>query len=463
MSCLQFIIVRLELVNTEQADARCSHNAVMSKSRPLPQRNEMPVISLKHVSKKYPIYRRSSDKLLEILTLKRRRFHDEFWALRDINLEVEPGTTVGIIGANGSGKSTLLQLVAGIMAPTLGVLEVKGKVAALLELGAGFNPNFTGRENVYMNASILGLQKGEVDRRFSEIEDFASIGNFIDQPVKTYSSGMFMRLAFAVAINVDPEVLLVDEALAVGDIVFQHRCMHRIDQLRRSGKTILFVSHDLQAVTRFCDRTVLLDAGSLVTQGEPYTVVQKYLEIFFERERRQKHLPGDALPVVGRIDPSITVVSTIPHMDHRFGNGKAAIQGILVLDTQHQVLNQARAEDVVIVRISARFEEGVEHPIIGFTLRDHLNVEISSTNTSYERVKLPPAQAGDYITVDFSVRVPRMRPGSYSISPAVASGNIWEHDICDWIDNAYILTLLDTELVYGMWKLEVEASYRVTR
>ncbi len=423
----------------------------------------MAVISLEHVSKKYPIYRKSSDKLLELLTFRRRSLHEEFWALRDINLAVETGSTVGIIGANGSGKSTLLQLVAGILRPTEGVLCVEGKVAALLELGAGFNPNFTGRENVYMNASILGLQKAEVDERFSGIEDFASIGPFIDQPVKTYSSGMFMRLAFAVAINVDPEILLVDEALAVGDIVFQHRCMHRIDQLRRAGKTILFVSHDLQAVTRFCDRTVLLDQGRLIEEGEPYAVVQKYLEIFFERERRQKHLPGDDLPVVGQIDPSITVVNTIPHMDKRFGNGKARIHGILVLNGKHQVLNQVRAEDSVFVRISAKFEERVEHPIIGFTLRDHLNVEISSTNSSYERMKLPSAQPGDFITVDFRVRVPPMRPGSYSISPAVASGNIWEHDICDWIDNAYILTLLDTELVYGMWKLDVEASYRVTR
>jgi hypothetical protein len=314
-----------------------------------------------------------------------------------------------------------------------------------------------------MNASILGLQKAQVDDRFGEIEGFASIGEFIDQPVKTYSSGMFMRLAFAVAISVDPEVLLVDEALAVGDIVFQHRCMHRIDQLRRSGKTILFVSHDLQAITRFCDTTVLLDHGSVVQEGEPYAVVQKYMEIFFERERRHKPLPGDELPTVGRIDPSIAVVNTIPHMDRRFGNGKARIHGILVLDTQHRVLNQARAEDTVVVRITARFEEAVEHPIIGFTLRDHLNIEISSTNTSYEKLKLPPAHAGDYVTVDFRVLIPRMRPGSYSISPAVAGGNIWEHDICDWIDNAYILSLLDTELVYGMWKLDVEASYRVTR
>ncbi|MBI4456999.1 MAG: ABC transporter ATP-binding protein [Acidobacteria bacterium] len=422
----------------------------------------MTAISLEHVSKKYPIYRKPSDKLLELLTLKTRSFHDEFWALKDVNLHIEPGSTVGIIGANGSGKSTLLQLVAGILRPTLGVISVQGKVAALLELGAGFNPNFTGRENVYMNASIMGMQKAEVDERFSEIEWFASIGEFMDQPVKTYSSGMFMRLAFAVAINVDPEVLLVDEVLAVGDIVFQHRCMHRITQLRRAGKTILFVSHDLQAVIRFCDRTVLLDHGSVIEEGEPYAVVQKYLEIFFERERRRKHLTGDDLPYIGRIDPSITVVNTIPHMDRRFGNGKARIHGILVLDGQHRVLNQIRADDTVIVRITARFEELVEHPIIGFTLRDHLHVEISSTNTSYEKMKLPPAHPADFMTVDFRMRVPPMRPGSYSISPAVASGNIWEHDICDWVDNAYILTLLDTELVYGMWKLDVEASYRVT-
>src|SRR5213593_3964413 len=214
----------------------------------------MPVIRARHLSKKYQIYLRPWDKLVEILRLSRTQLHQEFWALEDVSFEIEPGQTVGIIGQNGSGKSTLLQILAGIMRPTAGDCRVGGKVSALLELGSGFNPEFTGRENVFMNGAILGFDTREMQKRIDAIAHFAEIGDFMEQPVKTYSSGMFMRLAFAVAIHVDPDILLVDEALAVGDLVFQHRCMHRMNRLRENGKTILLVTHDLAAVTKLCDR-----------------------------------------------------------------------------------------------------------------------------------------------------------------------------------------------------------------
>ncbi len=418
-------------------------------------------IRLAHLSKKYPIYRRPSDKFLELLSFRRWRRHEEFWALRDVTLTVEKGTTLGVVGCNGSGKSTLLQILAGILRQTRGDCFVQGKVAALLELGAGFNPEFTGRENVYMNGAVLGLTRAQLDERLADILEFAEIGRFVDQPVKTYSSGMFMRLAFAVAIHVDPEILLVDEALAVGDLVFQHRCTNRMRRLREEGKTIVFVTHDLQAVTRFCDRAILLDAGRMLRDGSPREVVEAYQALIFEREREEAG-QGERLPE-GEQDLGLPVVDTIPYVHHRYGEGGAKIIGVIVLASDGRVLNEVRAGQQVRLLVSVRFERDTADPIVGFTVRDKLGVEMASSNTSYEESALPAARAGDVYTAAFDIQVPPLRPGSYSISPAVARGNIWEHRIEDWIDNAYILNLADTGLIYGQMRWPVQVRYRRRR
>lgn len=417
-------------------------------------------IFLRQLSKKYPVYERPSHKLLELVTLRRRQFHREFWALRDVDLEVKPGTTLGIVGQNGSGKSTLLQIVAGILRQSRGDCFVEGNVSALLELGSGFNPEFTGRENVFMNGAIMGLTRRQMEERLPEILEFAEIGDFIDRPVKTYSSGMFMRLAFSVAIHVDPDILLVDEALAVGDLIFQHRCISRIRRLREAGKTILFVTHDLQAVTRFCDRAILLDYGQKLEDGSPDRVVQRYQALIFDRERKAAG-QGESWRANER-DKTLPVVNTIPYIHHRYGKGGAKVLGIILHSTGGEVLNEVRGGDGVRLVISARFHQNVEHPIIGFTLRDRLGVEVTSSNTSYEGLHLPPARAGEIQTVSFRIRVPNVRPGSYSISPAVAQGNIWEHTIEDWIDNAYIVNVADTGLVYGLMRWPVEVSFNAS-
>lgn len=415
-------------------------------------------IFLKNLSKKYPIYERPSHKLLELITLRRKQWHREFWALRDIDLVVNPGTTVGIIGQNGSGKSTLLQIVAGIHRQTRGDCFVRGTVSALLELGAGFNPEFTGRENVFMNGAILGFRREQMDQLLPRILDFAEIGDFIDQPVKTYSSGMFMRLAFAVAIHVDPDILLVDESLAVGDLIFQHRCTNRIRRLREEGKTILFVTHDLQAVTRFCDRAVLLDGGRKLEDGSPEKVVQRYHSLIFERERRRA---GEAdILEPAQEDDQVPVITTVPRIDHRYGEGGAEIMGVILLGEQKQVVNEAMPDDELELIVSARFKKPVKHPIVGFTIRDRMGMELAASNTSYAGLDLPPAVAGETVTVAFKFKIPAVRPDSYSISPAVASGNIWEHQIEDWIDNAYIFTINEAGLIYGLMKWPVKARYR---
>src|SRR5438132_10537888 len=242
-------------------------------------------LRVENVSKQYRTYARPSDRLKESITRGRLRRHQEFWALRDVSFELERGSTVGIVGPNGCGKSTLLQIIAGTLEPTHGNVWHEGRVAALLELGAGFDPEFTGAENVYLNASLLGLSRRETDRLFPSIERFAEIGHFLYQPVKTYSSGMFVRLAFAIAASVEPEIVLVDEALAVGDAVFQHRCLRGIQELQERGTTVLFVSHDLAAVRALCSRAILLNAGSIVADGRPLDVLNRYQKIIMKREQ----------------------------------------------------------------------------------------------------------------------------------------------------------------------------------
>jgi len=420
----------------------------------------MPAIQVQHLSKKYQIYAHRGDKLREVLGLSRKPLHREFWALEDVSFEANQGETLGIIGQNGSGKSTLLQILAGIMRQSRGDCRVNGNIAALLELGSGFNPEFTGRENVFMNGAILGFDTRQMEERFDAITAFAEIGDFIDQPVKTYSSGMFMRLAFAVAVNVDPAVLLVDEALAVGDLIFQHRCMHRMNKLRNGGKTIVLVTHDLGAVTKFCDHAILLDAGHLLEDGRPDLVVQKYHALIFERERRYGGFES-AESERGNVDTwsgegEIPLAGAIPNVDHRFGSGEATLLGVELLNSEGKATREVFGGEKVVVRVSVRFNHDIQNPIVGYTMRDRLGVELTACNTSYAGKVLPPGRKGQVCTSDFHIALPYLATGSYSISPAVAKGEILRHDMCDWIDNALVFNLQSDRLVYGQLRMDVD-------
>ncbi len=420
----------------------------------------MPAIQVRHLAKKYAIYEHPRDKLREVLHLGGRKRHKEFWALEDVSFEIEHGQTLGVIGQNGSGKSTLLQILAGIMRQSRGDCYVTGKVSALLELGSGFNPEFTGRENVFMNGAILGLNKRQMQDRFDAIAHFAEIGAFMDQPVKTYSSGMFMRLAFAVAVNVDPDILLVDEALAVGDMIFQHRCMHRMNRLRAAGKTTVLVTHDLTAVAKFCDRALLLDTGRLIADGSPEAVVNKYRALMFERERQYGQFNGDQKAEAAEraivTGGGMPIVRSIPNIDHRFGNGAARILGVELYDEAGSPSREILGGRPVLLRVSVEFLEYVARPILGYTLRDRLGVDVSASNTNYAGNVLPAAAKGQIYTSDFLIRLPRLSAGSYSFAPAVADGDLQKHDMCDWIDNALVFNLQADELVYGTMKMDVE-------
>ncbi|MGH9659257.1 MAG: ABC transporter ATP-binding protein [Bryobacteraceae bacterium] len=422
----------------------------------------MSQVVFEDVSKSYPIYDSPADRLKELVTPSRFRFHRDFWALRNVSFEIRRGETFCIIGENGSGKSTALQLIAGILHPTSGAVRVNGRVAALLELGSGFNPEFSGRDNVYLNGSILGFSTRQIDERFPQIEEFAEIGDFIHQPVKTYSSGMVVRLAFAVAIHVDPEVLLVDEALAVGDVYFRQRCLRKVHELRARGVTILFVSHSTGDVKAIGDRVLWLDQGRVVDLGEPDRVIARYLGKMIEKDAAYLHqhvLPAPAAPAA-RHAPEI--VDRIPNIDHRHGDGRAEVLGIALVDPQGRPLHALEPLTRIVVRISVRAKERIPLPIVGFMLRNHLGLDFSGTNTTREGVQLPAMAPGDVHTVDFHVDLPELYPGAFSFSPAIADGTLAGYRMCDWIDNAVALEMNrgDSEL-YGFQhfpcRVEVDA------
>lgn len=424
----------------------------------------MSLIQFQAVSKSYPIYSSPSDRLKELLTFNRRKFHEDFWALRDVSFEIPRGETFCIVGENGSGKSTLLQIVAGILAPSSGSAAVNGRVSALLELGSGFNPEFSGRDNVYLNAAILGFSSAQIDRVYRQIEEFAEIGDFINQPVKTYSSGMVVRLAFAVAIHVDPEILIVDEALAVGDIYFRQRCLRKVHEMRARGVTILFVSHAAGDVKALGDRTMWLDKGRVRELGNTDMVVAKYLAAMVEKDTGYLELKHrDPIDRNGPVHAP-EVVTEIPNIDHRYGDNRAEIIGIAVLDPYGRKLPLLEPHSDIVVRISIRAKAALQMPNVGFMVRNHLGVDFAGTNTTREDIELPPMEAGDVYTIDFHLEVPDLYPGSFSFSPAVADGTLINYQMCDWIDNAVSLQMAPGNgQVYGFMHLpcKVEVNARL--
>jgi ABC-type polysaccharide/polyol phosphate transport system ATPase subunit len=412
-------------------------------------------VEFQGVCKSYPIYAAPGDRLKELVTLNRLRCHRDFWALRDVSFSVGRGETFCIIGENGAGKSTLLQMVAGILEPTSGSVAVNGRVSALLELGSGFNTEFTGRDNVYLNGAILGFSSREIDCKYKQIQDFAEIGDFIDQPVKTYSSGMVVRLAFAVAIHVDPEILIVDEALAVGDLYFRQRCMRKVHELRAGGITILFVSHAIADVKAVGDRTLWIERGQVRDIGDTDMVVAKYLAAMAEKDTAYLTLQDRPVAIRQRAaSHPPEVVDRIPNVDHRHGDGRAEVLGIAVLSPRGRPVELLEPASTVVVRISVHAKEVIPRPIVGYMLRNHLGIDFSGTNTTRLGLELPTMLPGDIHTVDFHVDLPELYPGAFSLSPAIADGDLVTYRICDWIDNAITLQMCHGNgQVYGYMHL----------
>jgi lipopolysaccharide transport system ATP-binding protein len=407
----------------------------------------MIALEVKNLAKNYPLDSSQWSRFRHAVAGGRTAAAKGIWALRDVSFHVEQGEAFGIVGANGSGKSTLLQMIAGILQPTEGSIEVNGRLSALLELGSGFAPEFTGRQNVYLNASILGLSHEEIDRRFETIERFASIGNFIDQPIRTYSTGMVLRLAFAVVAHVDPEILIVDEALAVGDIAFRQRCMRRIHDLRAGGTTILFVSHEAGDVKALCERCLWLEAGGLRMIGETDTVIAGYLSATIQRERvrdaESHELRSDPTPVAA---PEI--VKSIQGR-HRYGNGAATITGAELVGPETTVSR-------VTLRFTFRVIKKLPNPIAGFLVRNDKGETIFGSNSVRENFPLPEMEPNDIHTVDFHWTMPPLAAGRYFISLAVSEGTLGEFGVCDYVEDAIAIHLGDPSIA-GYMKLNCSA------
>jgi len=416
-----------------------------------------PALRVEGVSKQYRIYHRPVDRLKESLTRGHWKTHREFWALHDISFEVDAGATTGIIGPNGSGKSTLLQIITGTLEPTHGAVWHEGRIAALLELGAGFNPEFTGIENVFMNASLMGLSKAETERLLPEIASFAEIGEFIHQPLKMYSSGMYIRLAFAAAVAVSPQILIIDEALSVGDAVFQHRCTRRIKEMQEAGTTILFVSHDPGAIRALCSRVILLNAGRMEADGPPADVLDRYQKLIMAQEAAYAEAQ---LARVQETPPAVSVAGVgeehevTPQFTYRHGNLYAEILRVDLLDASGRPITMVESGQLVHLRVRVVFHEDLEDPVYGFVIRNRHGINLYGTNTKVQDIKPGLIRRAERVETTFSFNC-WLAPDLYSISIAVHSPNSVSFD---WMDGVLFFRVFSEIPIEGVANLNARAT-----
>lgn len=434
-------------------------------------------IRVTDLSKCFEIYGAPRDRLkqfilpaLQSLTGKpSKQYFREFWALRDVSFEVKKGETVGIIGRNGSGKSTLLQMICGTLNPTCGSIQTNGRIAALLELGSGFNPEFTGRENVYMNASVLGLSKEEIDTRFNDIAAFADIGDFIEQPVKTYSSGMMVRLAFAVIAYVDADILIVDEALAVGDAFFTQKCMRFLRNFIKTG-TVLFVSHDTGAVVNLCNKAVLLDHGKTIETGSPKDITERYLATLYESTQEvggvrpdeismsviQEHSQSEYRDMRESLINASTLRNDIEVFQFRpdqegFGTGDAEIVSVRLLEKGGAPLSWLVGGEDVILDIRCLAHKDILRPVVGFQFKDRLGQVVFADNTFLVyQFSSHPVTRGRELVARFEFRLPVLPTGDYSITVAIADGSQDSHVQLHWIHDALIVKVHASSVCFGL-------------
>lgn len=370
------------------------------------------VIQVQNLSKVYKLYDKPMDRLKESLGLTRQKKYVEHYALNNVSFDVHRGETVGIIGTNGSGKSTILKIITGVLNPTAGQVQVNGRISALLELGAGFNGEYTGIENVYLNGTMIGFSREEIDAKLQDILDFADIGEFINQPVKTYSSGMFVRLAFAVAINIDPEILIVDEALSVGDVFFQSKCYRKFEEFKEKGKTILFVSHDLSSIGKYCDRVVLLNQGEKLAEGDAKEMVNLFRRVMVNQlgDIQKEKDAGKS----GKKSRNMKEKLNLNPKVLEYGNGYAQITDFAICDNQEYITNTIEKGKEFSVKMRVEFLKDVKDPIFAFTIKDLKGTEITGTNTMYEGSPVTPKKCGDVQEITFTQKM-NLEAGEYML------------------------------------------------
>ena len=408
-------------------------------------------IQVKHLDKMYKLYNKPSDRLRETLGFKVPV--REHYALRDVNFQVERGETVGIIGTNGSGKSTILKIITGVLNPTAGEVKVDGRISALLELGAGFNMEYTGIENVYLNGTMMGFSKEEVDARLQDILDFADIGDFVYQPVKSYSSGMFVRLAFAVAINIDPEILIVDAALSVGDVFFQAKCYRKFEEFKKMGKTILFVSHDLSSISRYCDRVILLNKGVKLEEGSPKQMVDMYKQLLVGQDpakaEEKKEEQKESWSQQFQVNPNML----------EYGTKLAEIVDFAVLDDKDRCTNTIEKGSSFRIRMKVVFHQDIQEPIMAYTFKDIKGTEITGTNTLFEKKSVEHSQAGDSCTVTFEQEM-FLQGGEYLLSFGCTGYKDGEFTVFHRLYDACNITVVSNKNTVGFYDMNSKVEIR---
>lgn len=416
------------------------------------------VISIQNLTKVYKLYERPMDRLKESLNPFKKSYHKDFYALRDVTFEVNKGETIGIIGKNGSGKSTLLKIITGVLNPSAGDVIINGKISALLELGAGFNPELTGYENIYLNGTIMGYSKEEMDKKVDDILLFADIGDFVHQPVKSYSSGMFVRLAFAVAVSVEPEILIVDEALAVGDIAFQAKCMAKMNQIMKNGTTILFVTHDMNTIKNLCNRCIYLEKGYIKTIGQSEEIADMYLKEIRENMNAENKKVIDILSKTGNNSDKFINFKNKTNMfkydkefDNRVepfrqGTGDVKVRAVELVDEFDNEVFTAKFNQQIKLKIYIEFLKDMEIGV-GYHIRDDKNVELLGSYTRLEHDKKIKGSKGDKLLIEFVTNLPLLE-GAYNITIVVSTPVILNRTslFVDYIENARLFEVLERDI-----------------
>lgn len=414
-------------------------------------------IRVNNLTKMYKLYDKHMDRLKESLGLSKKKCYKEHYALNNISFEIKRGETVGIIGTNGSGKSTILKIITGVLNPTDGEVEINGRISALLELGAGFNMEYTGIENVYLNGTMIGFSREEIDAKLDAILEFADIGEFVYQPVKTYSSGMFVRLAFAVAINIEPEILIVDEALSVGDVFFQAKCYRKFEEFKKMGKTILFVSHDLASVNKYCDRAILLNRGVKVKEGEPKEIIDIYKKILVNQynEEVEEDIDGEVLEDKSQTEE---VESDFIYKDSMqknpdvidYGDGSVNIIDFAILDEHNHITNtlESGTENTVLMKV--RFNRTIENPIFAYTVKDILGVELVGTNSMYEKMDTGTIKEGEVREIRFKQKW-CLQSGDFLLSLGCTGYENGEFVVYSRLYDVCAITVFTDENFVGKW------------
>lgn len=412
-------------------------------------------IQVKGLEKAYKLYDKPSDRLKEALGFGRKKRYKEHYALKGVDMTIYQGETVGIIGTNGSGKSTILKIITGVLNPTGGSVHVNGRISALLELGAGFNMEYNGIDNIYLNGTMIGFSKKEIDAKMDDILNFADIGDYVYQPVKTYSSGMFVRLAFAVAINIEPEILIVDEALSVGDVFFQAKCYHKFEEFKEMGKTIVFVSHDLSSISKYCDRVVLLNQGVKLGEGSPKEMIDAYKQVLvgqYVPAADDHSLLSDKEITAAAAAAAGTVKGEVNPELLEYGTKDAMITGYKITDDMGRETSALLKGKECTITMQVHFEHDIEAPIFAFTIKNIKGVEITGTNTMVEKAFLSPVRAGSDMEITFTQKID-LQGGEYLLSFGVTGFEKEEFQVYHRLYDVINMTVISDKDTVGYYDM----------